>query len=76
MKQDIMNLDDNTKEVLRIASISDSDLVFTDKKKKELAVFNYGDGDIEISIDDGENHTFVLTKKQIKAVFAWLKRSR
>lgn len=45
MSQDIMSLDDDTKQVLQIACISESDLLFRDRTK-ELAFFNYKDGDI------------------------------
>ena len=75
MSQDIMSLDDDTKQVLQIACISESDLLFRDRTK-ELAFFNYKDGDIEISIDDGENDTFILNKEQIDAMLAWINHSR
>lgn len=75
MSQDIMSLDDDTKQVLQIACISESDLLFRDRTK-ELAFFNYKDGDIEISIDDGENDTFILNKEQIDVMLAWINHSR
>ena len=75
MTQDIMNLDDNTKQALHITCVSESDLLFRGKTK-ELAFFNYKDGDIEISIDDGENNTFILNKEQIDAMLAWINHSR
>lgn len=70
-----MSLDDDTKQVLQIACISESDLLFRDRTK-ELAFFNYKDGDIEISIDDGENDTFILNKEQIDVMLAWINHSR
>jgi hypothetical protein len=75
MTQDIMNLDDSTKQALHIAYVSESDLLFRGRTK-ELAFFNYKDGDIEISIDDGENNTFILNKEQIDAMLAWINHSR
>lgn len=75
MSQDIMSLDDDTKQVLQIACISESDLLFRDRTK-ELAFFNYKDGDIEISIDDGENDTFILNKEQIDVMLARINHSR
>ncbi len=75
MTQDIMNLDDNTKQALHIACVSESDLLFRGKTK-ELSFFNYKDGDIEISIDDGENNTFILNKEQIDAMLSWINHSR
>lgn len=70
-----MSLDDDTKQVLQIACISESDLLFRDRTK-ELAFFNYKDGDIEISIDDGENDTFILNKEQIDVMLARINHSR
>lgn len=75
MTQDIMNLDDSTKQALHIACVSESDLLFRGRTK-ELSFFNYTDGDIEISIDDGENNTFILNKEQIDVMLAWINHSR
>lgn len=75
MAQDTINLDDNTKQALHIACISEDDLLFRGKTK-ELAFFNYKDGDIEISIDDGENNTFIVSKEQIDVILAWINNSR
>ena len=75
MIQDIMNIDNITKQALHIAYVSESDLLFRGRTK-ELALFNYEDGDIEISIDDGENNTFILNKEQIDAMLAWINHSR
>jgi len=75
MTQDIMNLDDNTRQALHIACVGENDLLFRGKTK-ELAFFNYKDGDIEISIDDGENNNFILNKEQIDVMLAWINHSR
>ena len=75
MIKDIMNLDDSTKQALHIACVSESDLLFRGRTK-ELAFYDYQDGDIEISIDDGENNTFILNKEQIEALLAWINHSR
>lgn len=75
MIQDIINLDDSTKQALHIACVSESDLLFRGGTK-ELAFFNYNDGDIEISIDDGENNTFILNKEQINVMLAWINHYR
>ena len=75
MIKDIMNLDDSTKQALHIAYVSESDLLFRGRTK-ELAFYDYRDGDIEISIDDGENNTFILNKEQIEALLAWINHSR
>jgi len=70
-----MSLDDSTKQALHIACVSESDLLFRGRTK-ELSFFNYKDGDIEISIEDGENNTFILTKEQIDVLLAWINHSR
>ena len=75
MIKDIMNLDDSTKQALHIACVSESDLLFRGRTK-ELAFYDYRDGDIEISIDDGENNTYILNKEQIEALLAWINHSR
>ena len=75
MIKDIMNLEDSTKQALHIACVSDSDLLFRGRTK-ELAFYDYRDGDIEISIDDGENNTFILNEKQVEALLAWFNHSR
>jgi len=71
----MMNLDDSTKQELHIACVSESDLLFRGRTK-ELAFYNYRDGDIEISIDDVENNTFILNKEQVEALLAWINHSR
>jgi hypothetical protein len=75
MIEDIINLDDGTKQALHIAYVSESDLLFRGRTK-ELSFFNYKDGDIEIGIDDGENNTFILNKEQIDILLAWINHSR
>ncbi|MFA5298312.1 MAG: hypothetical protein WC389_08920 [Lutibacter sp.] len=75
MIQNIMNLDDSTKQALHIACVGEIDLLFRGRIK-ELAFFNYKNGDIEISIDDGRNNTFVLNKEQVDAMLAWINHSR
>ena len=75
MIQDTMKLDDNTKQALHIVYVSESDLLFRGRRK-ELSFFNYNNGDIEISIDDRENNTFILNKEQIDAILAWINHSR
>lgn len=75
MIQDIINLDDSNKQVLRIAYVNESNLLFRGRTK-ELSFFKYKDGDIEISIDDGENNTFILKKEQVDAMLAWINHSR
>lgn len=74
MTQDIMNLDDNTKQALCIACVSESDLLFRGRIK-ELSFFNFMNGDIEISIDDGQNNTFILNKEQIDVMLSWINHS-
>ena len=75
MIEDIINLDDSTKQALHIAYVSENDLLFRGRTK-ELSFFNYKDGDIEIGIDDGENNTFILNKEQIDILLAWINHSR
>ena len=73
-----MNLEqmtDKEKEALHIACVSESDLLFRGRTK-ELSFYNYKDGDIEISIDDVENNTFILNKEQVDAMLAWINHSR
>ena len=75
MKEDIMSLDDSRKKVLKISCVSEYDLSFRGSTK-ELAFYNYKDGDIEISIDDGENNTFILNREQVNAMVEWINHSR
>ena len=75
MIEDIINLDDSTKQALHIAYVSESDLLFKGRTK-EISFFNYKDGDIEIGIDDGENNTFILNKEQVDILLAWINHSR
>lgn len=75
MIQDTMKLDDNTKQALHISYISDCCLVFKGRTKV-LSFYNYGDGDIEISIDDGENNIFILSNEQTDAMLEWINHFR
>lgn len=72
--EDILNMDDSTKKALKIEYVCESGMMFGGKK--ELSLYYYKNGNIEIEIYDGESKAFILNKKQAKVLAAWLNHHR
>lgn len=76
MTQDIMNLDNSTKQALHITYVSESDLTIRGKWTT-IEIMKYSDGDVEFQIADGsERITYIFDKAQIDFLAKWLVHSR
>lgn len=78
MEFDSLTMNQDIRKALNIANVSESELDFEGKhnNNKTLEFFKYDDGDLEITIDDFEANSFIITKEQVECLAKWLSHSR